>query len=156
MSESLIYAISTKGVMKIDQFNEILKVILPAEEPLDQSIDVDRRRQVVRLLDSLGYCEFDFNARMVYMCSPCLVLLPVQGLPKAVLTGARTPALEAKIKAAVKKRKDRSTCILAAQRNQRISITASMLIEAVDTATIKEIAEEVGINSKLERPVAWD
>jgi len=157
MSEPLIYAMSTKGELKIEEFNEIFKMVyLPGPELDEEGIDIDIRRQLIRLLDSLGYCEFDFNNRMVYMCPPCFALLPVYGLPKAVLTGARTPGLLAKIKIAVKSRKERAAYILAVQRNKNINIPPSLIIEAVDTLTIQEIAGESGVACRLERPVAWD
>lgn len=154
MSEPLIYAMSTKGELKIEQFNEIFKTVyLPSVELREEEVDIN---QVIRLLDSLGYCEFDFKSRAVFMCPPCLALLPVYGLPKAVLTGARTPALIAKIKAAVKIRKEKAVCIFTVQRNKNINIPASIIIEAVDISTIEDIGREAGIACRLERPAAWD
>lgn len=157
MSESLIYAMSTKGEMKLEQFNEIFKIVyLPVLKREEQAIDTDVRRQVIRLLDSLGYCEFDFNNRMVHMCPPCLALLPFYGLPKVVLVGARTPDIIIKIKNAVKKRRDRSVFNAVLSRSQNINIPVSINIEAADTITIQEIAQETGISCAVERPAAWD
>lgn len=157
MSEPLVYAISTKGEMKIEDFNEIFKMVyLPGQEVDDESIDVDIRRQLIRMLDSSGYCEFDFNNRMVYMCPPCLALLPGFGLPKAVLTGARTPGLLSKIKQASKNRRGKASCTVVPQRSKNINMPSSLIIEAVDTNTIQEIAAESGIRCRSERPVSWD
>ncbi len=154
MSEILIYAMSTKGELRIEQFNEIFKTVyLPAADSKEEGMDTT---QLVRLLDSLGYCEFDFKSRTVFMCPPRLVLLPAYGLPKAVLTGARTPALIAKIKAAVKIHKDKAICIFATQRNKNINIPFSIVIEAIDISTIEDVGREAGVAGRLERPVAWD
>jgi hypothetical protein len=157
MSESLIYAMSTKGEMKLEHFNEIFKIVyLPVVRIKEQAIDTDVRRQVIRLLDSLGYCEFDFNNRVVHMCPPCLALLPFYGLPKVILVGARTSDLITKIKNAVKKRRDKAIFSAVLSRSQNINIPVSINIEAVDTATIQEIAAETGISCAVERPAAWD
>ncbi|GAG61844.1 unnamed protein product [marine sediment metagenome] len=99
MSDTLIYAMSTRGKLNLEQFNELFRrVYSPSFKQVEESVKVDVRRHTVRILDSLGYCEFDFDKRMVYMCKPSLMLLPFFGLPKAVLTGARSPFLVQKLK----------------------------------------------------------
>ena len=68
MSDQLIYAMSTKTSFSLERFNDIFrKVYLPGHLQ-DDELDYDMRRQVIRLLDSLGYCEFDFGRRTVHMC----------------------------------------------------------------------------------------
>src|SRR3990167_292176 len=119
MSEQLIYAMSTRTELRIEQFNDIFKkVSLPGELDKDETIDFDVRRHVIRALDALGYCEFDFDDRMVYMCPPAFVLLPTHGLPKAVLTGARSPRLMALLKEAVKKRIGKARMVLDTSRSE--------------------------------------
>ena len=100
MSEQLIYALSTLGELGLAKFNDIFKRLYLPED--DKDYDYNMRHQTIRYLESLGYCEFDYDQRRVFMCPPALVLLPSFGLPKALLTGARTPKFIASIKKSVK------------------------------------------------------
>ena len=92
MSNELIYAMSTLGEIKLEDFYALLNSITIAEIREEESLGMDFRQHIIRLLDSLGYCEFDFEKRKVFMCPPSLVRLPSPGLPKAVLVGARNPS----------------------------------------------------------------
>ncbi len=133
MSNQLIYAMSTKGSLKIDEFNEIFTMVYSLSSIGDEVIaDINMRLQVIRTLDSLGYCEFDFDKRMVYMCKPSLILLPTFGLPKAVLVGARTPALAKKLRRAVEKRQDKALLVSLVQGRTNINIPPLPCIEAID------------------------
>lgn len=156
MSKKLIYAMSTKGCLRIDEFNEIFKMVYPPDS-LDNEVptDIDIRLQVIRTLDSLGYCEFDFDKRMVYMCKPTLILLPTCGLPKAVLVGARTPGLVKKLRIAVEKRQDKALFTSLVQGRTNINIPTLPCIEAVDAETLKEIAIETAVSCDVEEPIAW-
>lgn len=156
MSDTLIYAMSTRGSMNLEQFNEMFRRIsFPSLEEGKEFVEIDVRRHIVRILDSLGYCEFDFDRRAVYMCKPCLVLLPVFGLPKAALVGARTPALVQKFKAAEKKRRDKAVLKYTHHSGANIAIPTALCIEAIDIETIQEIARDVRITCDTSRPAAW-
>jgi len=156
MSDTLIYAMSTRGSMKLEQFNELFRrVYFPSLEQVEESVEVDVRRQIVRILDSLGYCEFDFDGRMVYMCKPVLILLPVFGLPKAALVGARSPALIKKLKAAVKARRNKAVLKYMQHSGVNAAIPAALCIEAMDVETIHEIAGDVRIACETSWPAAW-
>ncbi len=156
MSNNLIYAMSGNASIKLEQFNEIFRqVYLPTGDQNDEQIDVDARQQVIRVLDSLGYCEFDFDNRMAYICRPSLVLLPGFGLPKALLVGARTPGLENKLKASVKKRRRKAMLGHLQHSLDNSCIPIGLCIHAMDNTTIKEIADEVGINCDVTIPAAW-
>jgi len=156
MSDILIYAMSTKGNMRLEQFYELFRrTYFPVLGNEGESIDFDIRRQIIRILDSLGYCEFDFDKRMVYMCNPCLILLPDSGLPKALLVGARTPELVRKLKVAVKTRKHKALISHTQQSRSNITIPAAIYIEAIDTSIIQEIANEVHISFDLSLPASW-
>ncbi len=156
MSDTLIYAMSTRGSMKLEQFNELFRrVYFPSLEQVEESVEVDVRRQIVRILDSLGYCEFDFDGRIVYMCKPTLILLPVFGLPKAALVGARSPALIEKLKAAVKGRRNKAVLKYLQHSGVNAAIPAALCIEAMDVETIQEIARDVRIACETSWPAAW-
>jgi len=156
MSNTLIYAMSTKGSMKLEQFNEMFRhVYLPIGSENEEQIDIDARRQAIRMLDSLGYCEFDFDNRVVFMCRPALVLLPSFGLPNALLVGARTPRLVNSIKEAI--RAKRKKAILKPFRHSEVyaGIPPAICIEATDKGLLRDIAEKVDIACDVESPAAW-
>lgn len=156
MSNTLVYAMSANASMKLEWFNEIFRhVHLPYGAQNDEQIDVDARQQVIRILDSLGYCEFDFDNRMVHICKPSLVLLPEFGLPKALLVGARTPQLEKKLKASVKERRRKAILDHLQYSWNNAAIPTGLCIQAMDKTIIQEIADEAGIDCDVTTPAAW-
>jgi hypothetical protein len=156
MSEKMIYAMSTKGSLGIDQFNEIFRMIyLPGNVDIEEPFDINLRRYFIRLLDSLGYCEFDFNRRMVHMCPPGLALLPSHGLPRAVLTGMRSPRLVKNLKISVRKRQEKALLSFLSQGNRVINMPSSICIEAADNQILQEIADELKIDFYKEGSASW-
>jgi len=156
MSEKMIYAMSTKGSLSIDQFNEIFRMLyLPSNVDIEEPIYINLRRYFIRLLDSLGYCEFDFNRRMVHMCPPGLALLPSYGLPRAVLTGMRSPRLVKNLKISVRKRREKALLSFLSQGNRVINMPPSICIEAADNQILQEIADELKISFYKEGPASW-
>lgn len=157
MSEDLVYAMSTRGSITVDEFNSLFRMVSAggiSEE--EDSINIDIRRQVIRLLDSLGFCEFDFDARKVFMCAPAFVLLPGYGLPKAILVGARTPLLIKKIKEIVKEHKEKIILHFMPQSTSKFSMPALVYIEAIDVDSIKEVAAKCSLNVDVDKPAAWE
>jgi hypothetical protein len=156
MSEDLIYAMSTRGSVTFEEFNLLFRMVYaPGLADRKDSMDIDIRRQLIRLLDSLGYCEFDFGARRVYMCEPSFVLLPSYGLPKAVFTGARTPQLIKKIKENVRPSKDKMMIHYVSQNTFEFAMPALVYIEAVNIEAIKNLADKCSIAADLDQPAAW-
>lgn len=156
MSDTLVYAMSTRGSMKIERFNKLFRhVYFPSIEKAEESFEVDIRRQTMRILDSLGFCEFDFNKRMIYMCKPALILLPSFGLPRTVLVGARSPALIEKLKIAVKTRRNKASLKYFQHFYANNIIPNAFYIEAIDVETIHEIAIEARIACEISCPAAW-
>lgn len=156
MSNTLIYVMSTIGSLKLEHFNELFRhVYLPVSGESDEQIDIDARRQAVRALDSLGYCEFDFDNRTVYMCKPALVLLPDFGLPKALLVGARTPRLVDDIKKAVHDRRKKTVLEHVTHSRENTAIPSAIYIHTMDKNLIQDIAEQAGIACDVTSPAAW-
>lgn len=157
MSEKIIYAMSTKGSLSIDQFNEIFRMLyMPVNVDIEESgYNIDPRPYFVRLLDSLGYCEFDFDRRMVHMCPPGLALLPSYGLPKAVLTGMRSPRLIKNLKISVRKRREKASLSLLSHGNKVINMPSSICIEATDNQILQEIANELKISFYEKGLASW-
>lgn len=157
MSDTLIYAMSTRGSLNIEQFNELFRFVHFHSGGMDEGdIDINARRQAIRNLDSLAYCEFDFDRRKVFMCKPALILLPSFGLPKALLVGARTPALIEKLKAAVKENRTKSQIYAITPAAAHSSLPSALHIQATDNDILKEIANQAGIDCDLMSPAAWN
>ncbi len=154
MSEQLIYVMSTLGETNLTRFNDIAKRLYAPED--DEDYDYNVHFQRVRYLEALGYCEFDYDQRRVFMCPPAFVLLPSFGLPRVLMTGARTPKLVEGIKNSVKDRKDKAVFSKWRQRNAKMNLPDAAVIDAVDTTVLNEIALENGITLSAERPAAWD
>lgn len=155
MPNELIYAMSTKGEIRIEEFYDLLNSLTLRQPIEDEVSEYDIRSKVIRILESLGYCEFDFNNRKVHMCPPGLVRLPTSGLPKVVLVGARIPKLVKALKMAVKKNSDRALFLNVPQKKSVIEIPPLICIEADNTSTIRDIAFDCNINANVETPAAW-
>jgi hypothetical protein len=156
MPDKMIYAMSTRDSFSLDKFIEIFRMLyLPTNPDTEDWFYIDPRRYLVRLLDSLGFCEFDFNRRMVYMCPPSLVLLPVCGLPKAVLTGARSPRLLRNMKSLARKRSEEVLMESVPQKDTNVTLPPSIYIEAISIQVLRGIADELGIKTALENPASW-
>ena len=133
--------------MSLDDFFSIYSVVYSAmykRPPRNLSYE---RNFTIRMLDSLGHSEFDFGNRKVHVCSPLFVLLPTCGLPRATLTGARSPTLLKKLKQAVRK-KSESTRLIRQQHKRYRIIPEAIIIETTDLGLIKEIADSSKISYK--------
>jgi hypothetical protein len=157
MSEQLIYALSSLGQVTLDHYNELFKhLYLPACGIIENDETViNHRRQVGRILDSLGYLEFDYNARKVFMCPPALVMLPSQGLPKALLTGARTPAMLKKLKKEARKNKKMVMLHRHRQSMKWISLPDVFWIDAASIDSLRDIANQSEIMFSPGSPAGW-
>jgi hypothetical protein len=145
---------STLGETNLTRFNDLAKRLYEPED--DEDYDYNVRFQMIRYLEALGYCEFDYDQRRVFMCPPALILLPSFGLPRALLTGARTPKLIDVLKKSVKDKKDHAVFSKWKQRNSKMNLPDAIVIEAVDISVLAEITVENGIAFSADRPAAWD
>ncbi len=156
MSKLLLQAISTSGRMSIDKFNTAFDVLCQQVGISSTEVDLNTiRRQTIRYLDSLGHCEFDFDRRHVFACPPVLVALPPYGLPKAVLTGARTPSMVQKMKDFVKGNRNSVTHTIKLQRSEHPLLPPAIYIEAVDHDHLQKVAQAAQIGCYLTAPAAW-
>ena len=158
MSELLLQAISTRGRMSIDKFNATFDALCQPAGISSKEVDLNNvRRQTIRYLDSLGHCEFDFDSdrRQVFACPPVLVALPPYGLPKAVLTGARTPSMVRKMKDFVKGNHNSVSHSSTLQGSEHPLLPSAIYIEAVDYDYLMKVAQAAHIGYYLTAPAAW-
>lgn len=156
MSKQFVYALSSLGQVSLSQYNELFKTLyIPEYRSVSNETEINHRGQVSRILDSLGYIEFNFDLRKVFVCPPALVLLPSQGLPRVLLTGARTPSLLEKIKKSIRKRRNLVKMYRCSQNTKWLSLPDTISIEAAGVEPLKEIAEESNVLLSSECPAGW-
>lgn len=155
MSNELVYAMSVKGKMTVDQFYELLNSIEVREDTDVEGAGYDIRNTVIRVLESLGYCEFDFRSRQVFMCPTCMIRLPSLGTPKAVITGAQTPYLVEFVKKKIKGKSERALILNVPQRSSIINLPPLLCIEADAISTLEEISNDCNIAYRLDIPTSW-
>jgi len=142
--------------MSIDKFNAAFDALCQLPGISTSEVDLNHvRRQTIRYLDSLGHCEFDFDSRHVFACPPALVALPPYGLPKAVLTGARTPSMVRKMKDFVKGNRNSVSHSIKLQRSEHPLLPPAIYIEAVDHEYLQKVAQAVQMECHLTAPAAW-
>ena len=156
MSDELLHAMSTKPTLSIDQLSTLFrKVYHPAPLEDEAWVGIDSKQQVMRLLETLGFCEFDHEQRRVHMCPPTLVLLPGGAAFRAVLTGARTPALTRSVQRAVKHVGKRARFYQQCQEWKHINMPTCIVVEAVGKMTLSEIGQAAKIDTDFDEPAAW-
>ncbi|MBP2146119.1 hypothetical protein J2129_001573 [Methanofollis sp. W23] len=166
MSELLLAALGTYGEMSIKKFDEVFTELCLNENAVKNELNIKNlRRKAVRLLDAMGYCEFDFEVNKVYPCPPTLVTLPGGGVHKAVLTGVRDPKMLDKVKSFIKNHSDtlnlteKSQNIIESYRD-RGQVTAAtfpsaILIDGLEKDLMTDLARECGLHAFLDVPTAW-
>lgn len=154
MSNELIYALSSIGHVSFSRYKEIFKTLYRPVSDEDEA-EVDHRNLIIRMLDSLGYFEFDLDSGKVFMCPPALVMMPTSGLPRSLLTGARTPSLIKKMKAAVRDKKDVVSITRQSQAGDWLNLPDAIFLEAADTDSVRDVANRSGVLFSPGEPAGW-
>ena len=155
MPNDLIYKLSLLGEIKLEQFNELLNEV-SIEEKNGYIIKPSLLRPtILRILESLGYCEVDYAKRRIIMCPPSLARLPGAGMPRVALVGARSPELLAKLRQLVKEQHRNANMYLKQQKRFSLGIPPSVYIEADSVDTLENIASGLRIKSQLETPASY-
>ncbi|RZN33524.1 MAG: hypothetical protein EFT35_10600 [Methanophagales archaeon ANME-1-THS] len=142
--------------MSLDDFKATFNILIQQQEISSGEEDLNYlRRKTIRFLDSLGHCEFDFDRRQVFACPPVLVILPSCGLPKAVLTGARSETIVREIKDFVKSNRDSLSYSIEPQRSEHPLLPSAIYIEAVNHDYLQKVAQSAQIGHHLHQPAAW-
>ncbi len=165
MSEQLLHALSTVGTMRLDNFYNAFRVLCPMPTAQEGDDITNARRRIIRFLGSLGHCEFDFEKQRVYVCRSTLVSLPGHGLTRAVLTGARTPALVNTMRTYVNDNEDEvsmSETLQAVHSSFHshgvapdLELPMSIVYGSSEVDTLERLAETAGVSPRLGTPAAW-
>ena len=155
MPSDLIYKMSLLGEIKLEQFNELLNEVSIGEKNGYAINFSSLRSTILRILESLGYCEVDYAKRKIMMCAPSLVRLPGVGMPRVTLVGARSPELLAKLRQLVKEQHGNANIYSKQQKKFGLGIPPSMYIEADSVDTLENISSGLRIKSQLETPASY-
>jgi len=153
-SDRLLYVLSAKKEINSSAFKEAFDYLDTNATDLDRQGIKKRRSEVIRSLDALGHCDFDFsNGYRVYVAPPALVRLPCAGFPQAVLTGARSPNTIQKIEEACKSVGNHIKHDV--EPDDALSlIPRRITIQAEDIEELRQISDLLKIHF-LETPSAW-
>lgn len=156
MSNQILYALSSVGSMSLDNFNSYVTTQYKCKTGQCDQFDIkDIRYKIIRSLDALGYCEFDFDQRYVSICTPSIVSLPFAGTTRAILVGARTESLIKKITSFKKNHKDNIGIEIIPQKIYHIfsqdkilhfPLPDTIMIEAVSDSILRDLTDYLGIN----------
>jgi len=154
MSNELIYALSSMGRVSFSRYKGLFKTLYRPESDEDET-EVDHRNLIIRMLDSLGYFEFDPDAGKVFMCPPALVMMPTSGLPRLLLTGARTPSLITKVKAAIRDKRSMVRISRQSQAGDWLNLPDAIFLEAADIDAVRDVANKSGVFFSPGEPAGW-
>ena len=155
----LIFALSAKGEISFNVFKSILETLY-YEKGFAQNDTIswsDTLRDTRRFLESLGYCDVDYEDGKVYACPPALVLLPRPGLPSAILTGTYTPDVLLKIAVFAKDNSDLCICDWLQHPQESVASTfipKTFCVTAESTEHLKSMATQAGIGIQITAPAA--
>jgi len=136
IGDCLLYAISARGHMPWPAVKRAFDCLY---EPLNDAGDPGplryRRGETIRTLENLAHVEFDNRSQQMRIAAtpPTIAILPGRGLPKGVLTGARSQAQIERLSATAR----RTTVLFDVQKQtwnphlypSRISLAADNLDE---------------------------
>ena len=104
--------------------------------------------------DALAHCDVDFSKRRIAVAPPCLAALPVAGLPKAVLCGARGPDIASIARAAQRGIEGRIQIEISSQRSRNPYAPTRIEVEGDSEEDLRGFAAELQI-AYLDTPTAW-
>lgn len=162
-SEKLLYIISAKKEVTWLFFKKTFDYLYNLETGVrEENTDKDgiknKRFQVIRALDSLGHCDFNFSddssKSKAYASPPLLVRLPSAGFPQAILAGARSPATIKQLSDACQSVGNHINIEIKEQASELVLIPKRVAVQAEDVRELEAIASSLSIPF-LETPSAW-
>lgn len=147
-ADKLAYALSSCASTARPQYKRLFdRIFLADATPLGFELDdVEHlRRETARNLEALGVCDFMYGEDdCILPCEPYLSMLPRAGLPAAVLMGARTPSMMARVRALARSR--RSTILLAITQQPAFPLLPSrVMLQAVSLDVLQVAADTLGL-----------
>ncbi|WP_190578231.1 hypothetical protein [Phormidium tenue] len=156
-SDRLLYILSAKQDLSWTAFKSVFAALYPSiasVSDLEKQSIKNKRLEVLRSLDALGHCDFDFTGNSVYVAPPALVRLPCAGFPQAVLAGARSPQTLEQIKDICNSLGKHINVEI--QPDDDLSLVPRRItVQVEDAEELRKIADSLKIHFK-ENPAAWE
>jgi hypothetical protein len=156
-SDRLLYVLSAKQEMSWTAFKSAFSSLytsIASVSDLEKQNIKNKRLEVVRSLESLGHCDFDFTENRVYVAPPVLVRLPCAGFPQAVLAGARSPQTFEQITGICNSLGNHIKVEI--QPDDALSLIPRQInVQVEDVEELRKIANSLKIHFK-ENPTAWE
>lgn len=156
-SDRLLYVLSAKQEMSWTAFKSAfgsLYTSIASVSDLEKQSIKNKRLEVVRSLQSLGHCDFDFTGNRVYVAPPALVRLPCAGFPQAVLAGARSPQMLEQIKDVCDALGNHIKVEIQLDNDLSL-IPRQITVQVEDVEELRKIADSLNIHFR-ENPAAWE
>ena len=156
-SDRLLYILSAKQDLSWTAFKSAFAALYPSiasVRDLEKQNINNKRLEVVRSLESLGHCDFDFTVNRVYVAPPALVRLPCAGFPQAVLAGARSPQTLEQIKDICSSLGNHIKVEIQPDDDLSL-IPRRITVQVEDVEELRKIADSLKIHFK-ENPAAWE
>lgn len=156
-SDRLLYILSAKQDLSWTAFKSAFAALYPSiasASDLERQDIKSKRLEVVRSLDALGHCDFDFTGNRVYVAPPALVRLPCAGFPQVVLAGARSPQTLEQIKDVCNALGNHIKVEIQPDEDLSL-IPRRITIQVEDVEELRKIADSLKIHFK-ENPAAWE
>jgi hypothetical protein len=156
-ANQLLFAISARGKMTWGQYREAIAILLEGLSGHQGGAgEAASHVSLLQALQGLGHCDVDFTneGSVISITQAALCRLPSGGLPKAVLTGARSLDTIKQIReAALGFGKEILVTVLRESAPSGL-IPDSVFIEAASERTLGEYAEVLGVQY-IGIPPAW-
>jgi len=154
--EHLLYVLSSRREMAWSTFKQVFDILYEAPGLADASVADARLRRTstVRSLQALSHCDFVFSelGSRVVVAPAVLSRMPIGGLPRAILCGARSPQTISQLQRAGL---DHGCAVHIEEQSADVGLIPSRIcIEAKSPSDLEALAGAVGI-SVQSVPAAW-
>lgn len=155
--DKLLFVISASGPLTWRSFSRAFDAVVGAEA--SDGGEGDSRAMRGRshaFLDAVGHCEVTFRngGSMITAAPATLARMPLSGLPRAVLLGARQGSTFDEIEAACSKFDGAVQLRLEGAAGSRAAVPTRIEIESEDNAALDSVATQLGVSYQVVPP-AW-
>jgi hypothetical protein len=151
----LAFAISSSESLSLKNFRRVFdRLYVTDAVAMGFELDAVRthRNTTIRNLVALAICDFvNGEPSQVRACTPHLALIPSASLPAAILAGARTPAILARVKSIVRANPDGATLEVTQQRASPL-LPSRVRVLATSVDVLRTIADMVHLSLAVPCP----
>lgn len=152
--DKLLFAISSWGETSWATFKAAHDAVCGSDDDQPEQAHRYSRFRALTTLRSLGHCEYARSEGRVLVGPPVFAALPLPGLPRAVLCGARAPGAIEQVKSLVARSKAACRVQLTDQSSRSPCAPVRVILESQSSGSLAEFCKELGI-SFSRTPPAW-